>query len=102
MKQGNRIKRNRTRSGSLTPLQMIEEAIPIVLEALGGEARAKEVVRRVGWLLSDDWSDPDRRQLSSGQWRWASRVRAAGHKLRQEGVLDWSVPWGVWRLTEQR
>ena len=91
--------RRRARSSSLLPLEEIKAAIVLVLEDIGGEAKCVEVVRRVGALLSDDWTDADRAWAPKGLGpRWESRVRSAGRMLGLRGVLDWSAPRGVWRL----
>ncbi len=85
----------------LVPVELLREAILIVLEDLGGEARCKAVVDKVGWLLSRDLSSYDRRQLQSGAISWEARVRSCGRKLGLDGVLAWhGVSHGVWRLAE--
>lgn len=76
----------------------IECAVRLVLEDLGGEAQCSDVVRAVGALLQNDWTEADLEWMTYGR-RWEARVRSSGPKLGKDGVLAWSgAPRGIWRL----
>lgn len=93
-----RPRQTRTSPSKLLPVEMLVDAIEIVLHDLGGSAPSRVVVEKVGWLLEDDWTDLDLQPVLSGQLRWQQRVGALRTRLCEEGILDWGAPHGVWRL----
>ena len=90
--------RTRTSPGKLVDVETLEVAVVLVLEFLGGSARSRLVVQKVGWLLEHDWTGADLEKVDGGQIRWERRVCSLRTSLCKKGILEWDAPHGVWRL----
>lgn len=77
--------------------------LPILaaLEEMGGQGRMKEVLDRVGVMLSDRLSDVDWETLSDGRSiRWRNSAQWARLDMVNQGLLAADSPSGVWEITE--
>jgi len=70
------------------------------LAALGGEARAKDVLDDVGRKLASEFLPGDDEPLSNGEPRWRVTAAFERQNLIDRGFLDRAAPRGRWRITE--
>ena len=82
-----------------------EKFILPILEALielGGEAHARDVLELVHAKMKNILNTYDYEDLSSNnQKRWENTALWVKYRMVKEGLLDRSVPRGVWRITEK-
>jgi len=82
-----------------------EKFILPILEALielGVEAHARDVLERVHAKMKNILNTYDYEDLSSNnQKRWENTALWVKYRMVEEGLLDRSVPRGVWRITEK-
>lgn len=71
-----------------------------VLFELGGSARARDVLERVGERVSVAEADLQALPVS-GQLRWINRARWARKRLIGYGLLRVGCAWGWWELTDE-
>ncbi|MFA0732613.1 MAG: hypothetical protein LKKZDAJK_000140 [Candidatus Fervidibacter sp.] len=78
---------------------------PLILKALaemGGQGRAKEVLRRVFEMAKPSLSDKDLELVPSGtSKRWEKRANWERYQMVQEGLLRSDSPQGIWELSEK-
>jgi hypothetical protein len=78
---------------------------PLILKALagmGGQGRAKEVLRRVFKMAEPYLSDKDREPVPSGtSKRWEKKANWERYRMVQEGLLRSDSPQGIWELSEK-
>jgi restriction endonuclease Mrr len=78
---------------------------PLILKALaemGGQGRAKEVLRRVFEMAEPYLSDKDLEPVPSGtSKRWEKRANWERYRMVQEGLLRSDSPQGIWELSEK-
>jgi len=99
-----RKKKNRRKleRGLRTPEEKFIFPILEALIELGGEAHAKDVLERVHTKMKNILNSYDYEDLSSNnQKRWENTALWAKYKMVKKGLLDRSVPRGVWRITEK-
>lgn len=70
------------------------------LRDMGGEGKARDVMRRVADRVVTDPAERNR-VLASGENAAENEVAWARNTLRVLGLLDGSAPRGVWRLTQK-
>jgi len=78
---------------------------PLILKALaeiGGQGRAKEVLRRVFEMAEPYLSDKDLEPVPSGtSKRWEKKANWERYRMVQEGLLRSDSPQGIWELSEK-
>jgi len=78
---------------------------PLILKALaemGGQGRAKEVLRRVFEMAEPYLSDKDREPVPSGtSKRWEKNANWERYRMVQERLLRSDSPQGIWELSEK-
>jgi hypothetical protein len=95
-------KNKRLERGLRTPEEKFILPILEALIELGGEAHAKDVLGRVHAKMKNILNSYDYEDLSSNnQKRWEITALWAKYRMVKEGLLDRSVPRGVWRITEK-
>ena len=95
-------KNKRLERGLRTPEEKFILPILEALIELGGEAHAKDVLERVHTKMRTILNSYDYEDLSSNnQKRWEITALWAKYRMVKEGLLDGSVPRGVWRITEK-
>ena len=96
------LERSVTTSGAeKVSSSVFREAVVEALRDLGGSARAKDVVDRVGEVLADELGPLDTQVTATGEPRWRNAARAQRQYLIQEGLLRDDSPNGLWELTDQ-
>ena len=88
-------------SGRLTSQERYQKVIVEALKELGGRARTKDVLRRVGEILEDEHTEADLATYSSGGIRWQARASSEALVLRNKGILNKDAAHGWWELTEE-
>jgi hypothetical protein len=96
-----KARRTRVPSGALLPEDRYRVPLLSALVQLGGSAPYKEVVDRVGELLTDDLTDMDREPLNSGGIRWQSRLQFVRLHLIEQGLMVRESGRGVWAISEE-
>lgn len=81
-----------------TPAADLEPHVVAVLEDLGGEAAAEDVMVAVGERMADVFRPGDQEKGPTGELRWRTACRTARKNLADQGLLVAPSP-GVWRLT---
>jgi hypothetical protein len=95
-------KNKRLERGLRTPEEKFILPILEALIELGGEAHAKDVLRRVHAKMKNILNSYDYEDLSSNnQKRWENTALWVKYRMVKEGLLDRNVPRGVWRTTEK-
>jgi hypothetical protein len=95
-------KRSRLERRLRTPEEKFILPILEALIELGGEARARDVLRLVHAKMKNILNSYDYEDLSSNnQKRWENTALWVKYRMVKEGLLDRSVPRGVWRITEK-
>ena len=97
----NVVRRTRARSRDILPIDAYEEPILRALYLLGGEAKSREVLDRVGVAMKSMFKPKDRDQLNSGVTRWKYRAQMSRVNLGQNDLIDNDAPKGTWKLTER-
>lgn len=100
-------------------MQRIEENLPAVrrkplpneayqtpildaLLALGGSAKAGDVLDQVGRLMAGQLQEPDLAPLrSNNEPAWRKSAQWARREMVLKGLLRDDAPWGHWKLSEQ-
>ncbi len=95
--------RGKRRSGKGDRLDADKYTKPILLAllAMGGEGRARDVIKQVGDRLLNKFMPGDLVKTSSGKLVWKKRIQTTYPKLQRYGHLETNSPWGVWRLTSK-
>ncbi len=81
-----------------TPAADLEPHVVAVLEDLGGEGAAEDVMVAVGERMAEVFRPGDRETGPTGELRWRTACRTARKNLADQGLLVAPSP-GVWRLT---
>lgn len=93
--------RTRVPKGTLLDERAYEIPILRALEEHGGRAAAREVVDRVGELVSDQLTPLDRKTVETGGIRWQARVQFARLRMKERGQLKPDSPRGIWEITNE-
>ena len=99
-----RPKSRRLAKGLRTPEKEFYVPILQVLESMGGEGEASEVVESVGRLMEPTLRDVDYEPLTSsnGRPRWERTTHFARNKMvGREGLLREGSPRGVWQISDK-
>jgi hypothetical protein len=91
------------RRGERTPEQAYYIPILQALTELGGSARVREVLRRVGQLMRPILKERDYEPLPSNprELRWINTAKWARASMVNEGLLSNASPYGVWEITDK-
>jgi Mrr N-terminal domain len=92
------------RRGEWPSRKQLQEALVLVLKALGGRIVLKERQAEVLETLADHFGlDEARRKLRhpTAGTRWANMVHWAKLGLVHEGKLERDAPYGVWALAQE-
>ena len=92
---------NALNSDRLTSQERYQEVIMTALKELGGKARTKDVLLRVGEILENEHTNADLATYPSGGVRWQARASSEALVLRREGFLKKDGKHGWWELTEE-
>jgi len=98
--QAQKAKRTRAATGTLLPEARYELPLLKALVDLGGQAPYRDVVKRVGDELNDEFLPADFETLNSGGIRWQSRLQFVRLRAIQRGHLDKDSPRGIWSITD--
>lgn len=106
--RGRKTGRKRTRRvgvrsapGTLLPEERYERPILQGLIERGGEAPAREIVDAVGEMLQNEFTEMDRKRLSSGGIRWQTRVQFVRLRLVERGWLRKDSQRGIWAISDE-
>jgi hypothetical protein len=91
---------SRAPAGSLLPESEYELPILRALVEMNRRAPTREVVDRVGEMISDRLTDLDKEVLASGDIRWRNRVQFTRLKMVEDGLLAKNSPRGTWEITD--
>ncbi len=91
----------RLKAGQLLPHKEYELPILATLEAMGGSARTRDVLRELGSRLDKRLTALDKELLRNNVVRWANRAQFVRFELIKRGDLLDNSPRGVWELSEQ-
>jgi hypothetical protein len=69
------------------------------LKNLGGRAKVRDAIAKVGELMAAKLQDADRDLVPTGAVRWMVNTRFARQELRERGLLNVTPP-GIWELSE--
>ena len=87
--------------GWLTSQERYQEVIVQALNEMGGRARTKAVLRRIGEILREEHTEADMATYSSGGIRWQARASSEALVLRNRGVLKKDAGRGWWELSDK-
>lgn len=96
-------KLERAKKGEITPEHDFFIPILQIIKEEGGSAKTKYVVRKVGIMMSGNFTLKDREPVPSNpnQTRWDNRVRWARNTLITKGLLKSNSPRGLWEITQK-
>lgn len=86
------------------PLPNEAYQMPILgaLLALGGSAKAGDVLDQVGRLMAGQFQEPDLALLqSNNEPAWRKNAQWARREMVLKGLLRDDAPWGRWELSDQ-
>jgi hypothetical protein len=91
----------RTPPGIKTPQEQYRLPILQALVEMGGKARTRHVLDRVGELMAEILNDFDRDRLPQGRdIRWRNTAMWERLDMVKEGLLSDHSPNGTWEITE--
>ncbi len=98
---GDQRRRHRRSSGELLPSGSYTCPILVTVLRMGGEGRTRDVIERVGAILSGQLRPGDLELNRNGtQIVWQNRMQWNYQKLKNDGLFDPEAPMGIWRLTQ--
>lgn len=89
------------RQGSRTPQDSFRQPILRALLALGGSARARDVMDLVGKKMSHQLNKIDRERLTSGVIRWRNTIAFERNAMVELGLLKSNSSRGFWEITPE-
>ncbi len=73
--------------------------LAVALKNLGGRAKVRDAIAKVGELMAAKLQEADRDLVPTGAVRWMVNTRFARQELRERGLLN-ATPPGIWELSE--